>query len=44
MLDVIVYGYGERLFVGGEAAEAVDEYHLLAWLILYGVVIFLHVK
>ena len=30
--------------VWGEGADALAEYHFLAWLILYGIIIFLHVK
>ena len=44
MLDIVVYGNGEGVFVGIEVAEAVGEYHLLAGLVLDCVVVFLHAK
>ena len=44
MLYVLVNGSWEGFFVGGEATEVVSEDHLLAWLILDGVVILLHVE
>ena len=37
-------GNGKGPFVGGEVAESVSEYHLLAWLILDSIIIILHMK
>ena len=44
MLNIAVNGYGKGLFVGRQVAEAVGEYHLLAWLLLDGVAIIVHAK
>ena len=44
VLYVLVYGNGEGFFLAEEMTEAVGEDHILAWLILDGVVIFLHVE
>ena len=44
MLIVLVDGNEEGLFVVGEDAEVVDEYHLHARLALGGIVVVLHVK
>ena len=44
MLNIVVYGYGEREFAERDEAEVVSEYHLFAGLLVDGVVILLHVK
>ena len=44
VLLVVIDFYWKGLSVGGEVAEVIGKYHLIAWLMLYIIFIFLHAK